>query len=204
MTPKDIVEKFSHSLEQFELITGQPFDTDLTRIWEVIAPLLLQILYDETGVVHNLIGLVRPEAAYITRYGAAFLEPRRITSYDFSINDDATAIVHAHIEAAHKAKRPPLATYETAQRETTQFILAAADDTWVREIRDTETLYTDVAPKLLLFHLQAGCTVCHALDLCCCTKNAALPPRSQGHPRVYKNAQGRPKASRESQPNDRK
>ena len=28
-----------------------------------------------------------------------------------------------------------------------------------------ETLYTDVAPKALLAHLQAGCIGCHALDL---------------------------------------
>ena len=46
-----------------------------------------------------------------------------------------------------------------------QFILAVAKDTWVRELRDTEILYTDVAPKALLAQLQAGCTGCHALDL---------------------------------------
>ena len=36
---------------------------------------------------------------------------------------------------------------------------------WVREIRDTETLYTDVTPKALLAHLQAGCTGRNALNL---------------------------------------
>ena len=68
-------------------------------------------------------------------------------------------------EAVHKAKRTNLATYETARRETTQFVLAVVADTWVRELQDTETIYTDVAPKDLLAHLQAGCTVRHALDL---------------------------------------
>ena len=33
------------------------------------------------------------------------------------------------------------------------------------EIQDTETFYTDVAPMVLLAHLQAGCTGLHALDL---------------------------------------
>ena len=33
------------------------------------------------------------------------------------------------------------------------------------ELQDTETLYTDVAPKVLLADLQAGCTGRHALDL---------------------------------------
>ena len=73
MTPEEIVAKLSHSLEQFDQISGKPSDYDLTRIREVVAPLLLQITYDKTGAVHNLIGLIRPEAAYITRYGAVLI-----------------------------------------------------------------------------------------------------------------------------------
>ena len=46
-----------------------------------------------------------------------------------------------------------------------QFILVVVEDMWVQELRDSETFYTDVAPKALLSHLQAGCTGCHALDL---------------------------------------
>ena len=68
-------------------------------------------------------------------------------------------------EAAHKAKDTDRATYETAQWETTQFVLAVVADTLVRELQDTDTIYTDVAPKDLLAHLQVGCTVRHALDL---------------------------------------
>ena len=50
--------KAVHALNNFEPITGQPSYTDLTRIWEAVAPLLPQILYDETGAVHNIIGLI--------------------------------------------------------------------------------------------------------------------------------------------------
>ena len=35
----------------------------------------------------------------------------------------------------------------------------------MRELRNTETLYTDVDPKVLLARLQAGCTGRHSLDL---------------------------------------
>ena len=49
---------FSVALDNFEPITDQPSDSDLTRLREAIAPLLLQIPYDETGGVHNLIGIV--------------------------------------------------------------------------------------------------------------------------------------------------
>ena len=165
MTPEEIVAKFAHSLDKFEPIVGQPSDSDLTRLREAIAPLLLQIPYEKTGAAHNLIGLIRPETAYDMRYGAAFPKPTRFGAYNKSINNDATAVVCAHTEAEHKLKRADRATYETSQRETTQFVLAVVTDTWVQELRDTETIYTEVALKDLLSHLQAGCTGRHALDL---------------------------------------
>ena len=67
MMPEEIVEKFTHALDQFKPIAGQPSESALTRIREVVSPLLLRILYDEMGAVHNLIVLIRPEAKYIAR-----------------------------------------------------------------------------------------------------------------------------------------
>ena len=69
MTPDEIVSKFLVALDNFEPITDQLSDSDLTRLREAIAPLLLQIPYDETGGVHNLIGIVRANQAYLKRYG---------------------------------------------------------------------------------------------------------------------------------------
>ena len=54
MTPDEIVAKFSAALDNFEPITDQPSDSDLTRLREAIAPLLLHIPYDKTGGTHNL------------------------------------------------------------------------------------------------------------------------------------------------------
>ena len=156
MTPEEIVAKFAHSLEQFKPISGQPSESDLTRIRESATPLILQILYDETGAVHNLIGFIWPEAAYVALYGAAFPKPARVGACDPSVDHDATDVVRALTDRA---------TYETAQRETVQFVLAVVADTWLHKLLDTETIYTKVAPKDLLFHLQLGCTGRHALDL---------------------------------------
>ena len=100
MTPKEIVEKFAHSLKQFKTIAGQLSDSNLTRIREVVVPFLLKITYDEMGAVHNLISLIWPETAYITRYGAAFPEPARVGAYNTSINNNAAAIVRAHRNCA--------------------------------------------------------------------------------------------------------
>ena len=92
MTPKEIVAKFVDALKQFKPIDGQPSDTNLMQIQEVVAPLLLKIPYDETGGTHNLIGLIGPVAAYTKRYGAEFVEPTRVGTYDATIDDNATAV----------------------------------------------------------------------------------------------------------------
>ena len=86
-------------------------------------------------------------------------------AYYAAIDDDVTAVLRVRTEAAQKAKRTYRTTYKTARQETAQFILAVIKDTWVRELQDRENLYTNVEPKALLAHLQAGCTGCHALDL---------------------------------------
>ena len=44
-------------------------------------------------------------------------------------------------------------------------MLAVVADTWFRELRDMDSIYTEVIPEDLFSHLQAGCTVRHALDL---------------------------------------
>ena len=84
--------------------------------------------------MHNLIGLIRLEAAYTTRYGAAFLKPTRVGAYDAIIYYNVAAVDRACTEAAHKSKCIVCATYKTVQRETAQFILAVVEDTWVREL----------------------------------------------------------------------
>ena len=112
-----------------------------------------------------MICLIRLEAAYVARYGEAFPEPARVGAYDKTIDDDSTSVVRARTKAAHKAKRADRATYETAQQETTQFVLAVVSNTWVRGLRDADSIYTKVYPKDLFAHIQAGCTGRQVLGL---------------------------------------
>ena len=165
MTLYEIVGKFATTLNHFDLITDQPSDTDLIRLREAVDPLLLQIPYDETGGKHNLIGRIWSKTTYLKHYGEAFPEPLRVGTYDLEINNYATAIVRARLEAAHKAQRAYRATFETARQETTQFVLAVVADAWVWELSDPNTIYTEVDPKDLFAHLQVGCTGRHALNL---------------------------------------
>ena len=165
MTPEEILAKFVTALDNFEPITGQPSDTDLTRLREAIALLLLQIPYDKTGGKHNLIGLILSKLAYVARYGKAFPNPKRVGAYNLDIENNTTAVVCARREASHRTRRADRATFETARQETTQFVIAVVADTWVQEIRYPNTIYTEVGPEYLFAHLQAGCTGQHALDL---------------------------------------
>ena len=103
-----------------------------------------------------MIRIIWAKPAYLKRYGKDFPEPKRVGAYDLHIDDNATAVVRALLKAAHKARRADRATYDTAQRETTQFVLAVVADTWVQELRYPETIYTEVDPRDLLAHLQAG------------------------------------------------
>ena len=95
MTPEEIVAKFATALDNSEPITDQPSDTNLNRLREAVAPLLLQIPYDETGGKHNLIGLIRSNIAYVARHVKAFLCPKRVGSYNLEIDNDAKAVVWA-------------------------------------------------------------------------------------------------------------
>ena len=165
MTPEYIVDKFAYALKRFEPIDIQTSETNLTQIWEFLSPILLQNPYDETEGTQNFIGLIWLVADYTTRYGAEFAEPECVGAYYETIDNYATAVVRARTEAAHKAKRAEIGTYETAWCETAQFILTVTEDTWVREIRYLEKFYTNVAPKALLAHPQAGCNGCYTLDL---------------------------------------
>ena len=93
MTPDEIVTKFAMAIDHFKPITDQPSDTNLTRLRETVAPLLLQIPYDKTRGEHNLIGIIRLKTAYVKRYGEAFPEPKRVEAYNLEIDDDDTAVV---------------------------------------------------------------------------------------------------------------
>ena len=44
----------------------------------------------------------------------------------------------AKVESKHNVKKADYDMYVSACRETSEFILAIVDDTWVRELRDPE------------------------------------------------------------------
>ena len=92
---------------------GQPSDTNLTRLREAVAPLLLHNLYDETGGNHKLVVLIWSKLAYVARYGKALPEPKRVEAHDIDIDDKNTTVVCTRREVAHKARCADRATFKT-------------------------------------------------------------------------------------------
>ena len=71
----------------------------------------------------------------------------------------------AALRRARTAKKEDYRLFATAERESTKFILAIVEDTWVRELRDPDLLYMAVKPRSLLSHLHTFFVGLYATDV---------------------------------------
>ena len=55
--------------------------------------------------------------------------------------------------------------FAKAKLKARALILHAVDETWVLELKDEETLFTQFIPRQLLDHLQSICGGLHAIDV---------------------------------------
>ena len=64
-----------------------------------------------------------------------------------------------------KARMNDYKLYAKAKLEARALILHTVDKTWVLELKDKETLFTQVTPRQFLDHLQSICGRLHAIDV---------------------------------------
>ena len=62
-------------------------------------------------------------------------------------------------------KRVDYYVYNTAIWYAQNFIIAVAEDTWIRELRDPILRYNDAVPLDIMIHLTTTCVGIHALDV---------------------------------------
>ena len=146
MTPDKIVAKFSAALNQFEPIHNQPSDTDLTRLQEAVALLLLQIPYNEKG----------RDTQFIQDHSVEDHLPQALRGSFPQTQEGRGLRPRDQRRRCGNCQRTPRgstqgmargrATFETVRQETTQFVLAVFVDIWVWELRDLDTIYTEVDP----------------------------------------------------------
>ena len=155
---------FATNIETHAPVEGQPSDPDLSSLQETLTALLLPISYDGEKGIHNLVGLIMYEDAYRARHGAVFPTPSRPEIYNVDIPIDASHEVRVRHKAAHTAKKEDYRLFAANERDSSKFILAIVEDTWVREFFDPNLFYTSVKPRDLLKHLQGMCVGLHATD----------------------------------------
>ena len=88
MRTEEIQALFSDAQAVFEPISGQPNDSDLTRLRDTIVSILYLILYNEKLGVHNLVGVILTTAEYKSKYGVTFPTSKRPEIYDAAITKD--------------------------------------------------------------------------------------------------------------------
>ena len=66
MLSDDISTLFAKALKKFESVLGQPTDSHLAELREVLSQVILVVLYDDGNGVHNLVGIIEDPTTYTT------------------------------------------------------------------------------------------------------------------------------------------
>ena len=154
MKLNEIQSLFATKLETYAPVKGQPLDSDLSTLRETLTALLLTIAYYGEKGVHNFVGLIMDKDAYKSRHSNNFPTPSRPAIYDVDIPIDASNAMRVCCEAAPTAKKEDYSLLAAAERESSKFILAVVEDTWVRELCDPDLFYTAIKPRDLLKDLE--------------------------------------------------
>ena len=134
-TPSEITAKFVEASDACIVIEGQPTDSDVNRVFKALSRILYPIEYDETDVVHNLIGIIQYDEPYKTKHGSSFPRPKRPNIFDETIDGLLPiTIATRKKEAAHASLRTDWAVYNTAKRESGRFILKVVNHVWLSEL----------------------------------------------------------------------
>ena len=64
MKPEDVPLLFAEMASTYEPIIGQPSDSDIVKMGEVISEDLYQFPYDDEKIIHNLVGLIQDKGSY--------------------------------------------------------------------------------------------------------------------------------------------
>ena len=133
-------------LYNFEPISNQPTDKDLTRLHIASFSVIMPIPFDWELGKHSLMGLMLNDDEYKARHdGHVFPSYRKSPAiYNDTIADTALAGVWAKTEAIHQAKLEDWKIFDCAQRKLRNSILSCLNDTWIRELRDLITGYAHV------------------------------------------------------------
>jgi hypothetical protein len=166
MTPTALALALTSATSKFLPIAGQPTNDDLVRINDALPPILLKITYDRANGVQNLRELIADTNRYLHHYGLAFVCPAtRPAVYNPDIAEGASCIERTRAETSWAARTQDYEAYEAAEAGVKAFIEAVVEDTWIHDLRDPETFYSNVTALALLNHLHDHSGGLHTLDM---------------------------------------
>jgi hypothetical protein len=145
MTPKAITSALAAAQVLFLPIDGQPSNDNLVCLSNAILAILLKSTYDCINGIHNLWGLVANADRYLHHYGAPLVCPAtRLTCYDPVINAEASWVDHVCTKTALATKIQDYKAYEAAEHGIKVFNKAVVQDTWIHNLRDPETFFSNL------------------------------------------------------------
>jgi len=166
MRPDAVTLLFKEVFNIFPPLEGKPTDDDLLAIREALLPILMVIPFDAVGGIHSLTALLMDEAKYATAHGGhKFVRPVRLPLYDKLIADDAQTVVHVRAEAAHKSKLEDYNNYEATERGCAKFLRDVVNEVWYNDLKDAETIYTQVTALEIMTFLNLNSGGLHAVDM---------------------------------------
>ena len=156
--PSDITLALHKTTEGFTAILNRPTDNDIINIRQLLLPVLMKTNYDELTLTRNLSGVILPTKRYDHIYsnGACLIPPVIALYYD-TIYKDATKTEVHRAKVKHEANRNDRALYKTADTSCKNFIMEVVNETWYKELEDSDTFYTNVTALKLLNHLTKFC-----------------------------------------------
>ncbi len=166
MTPKAITSALTAAQALFLPIDGQPSNDDLVRLSDTILPIFLKATYVHVNGVHNLWGLVASADCYLHHYGAPFACPAtRPACYDPAITAEASHINCVCAKTDWTALLQDYEAYEAAECGVKVFIETIVNDTWICNLCNPETFYSNVTALAIFNHLCKHSGGPHVLDM---------------------------------------
>jgi hypothetical protein len=166
MTPKAITSVLAAAQALFLPIDGQPSDNNLVRLSDAILPILLKATYDRVNGVHNLWGLSASTDCYLHHCGTPFVRPATHPAcYNPAINAEASCVDRVCDKTAWAALLQDYKAYKATEHGIKAFIKAIVNDTWICDLRNPETFYSNVTALAIFNHLCKRSGGLHALDM---------------------------------------
>jgi hypothetical protein len=166
MTPKAITSALAAAQALFLPINGQPSNNNVVCLSEAILPILLKVTYDHVNGVHNVWGLVASADWYLHHYGAPFVCPATSPAcYNPAINAEASHVDRVCAKTPWAALLQDYKAYKAAKGGTKVFIKAVVNKTWIRDLLNPETFYSNITALAIFDHLCEHSAGLHVLDM---------------------------------------